>query len=676
LYEFDEDQGQPFLVMELLEGEPLSARLDRGPLPVAAAIDIADTMLDALAALHRRGIVHRDLKPANVFLTPHGLKLLDFGLAQPLSGDDQTRQVSLTGRNVVVGTPQYMAPEQLFEGRVDERADIFAAGVVVYEMLSGRSAFAGPTLPATLHAVGYEEPPVLEGSPEIEKIDQVLRKALAKKPTDRFARSELFAAALRETIAAPDPRPKTRATRTRFVAVPLRVLRPDPETDFLAFSIPDAVSVALSTLESVIVRSPQAANPTADVRAIGRDLAVDVVLTGTLLRAGSHVRVSAQLADAEAGTLIWSDVAQAPIEDLFQLQDTLTSRILSSLSVPLTARDRQSLDRHAPASAEAYELYLRANELARSPSNIHDARELYERALEIDPQYAPAWAALGRTRRVIAKWTGKAAIDYLPLAEAAFRRALELDPDLSIAHDLAAYVDVELGRAPEAMERLLRRAATRRTDTGVLAGLVTTCRYAGLFAESKAAHDRAVMLDPARKTSVSWTHFMLGEYDAAIRTETGTPPYCSILAKMITGQLTTAAIREEEERTTAGVAVLAVGAYRAAFEGNVEGAIDLLTRLHDLGFTDPEGWYIYAFVLARAGAAQKALELLTRSIEGGYCSYSALASQPAWDILRGDPAFKALVDRTATMFDAARRRFESVNGADVLTSRVSPSSQG
>ena len=104
---------------------------DRGPIPVAEALTIADTMLDALAALHRRDVVHRDLKPANVFLTPHGLKLLDFGLAQPLSGDDQTRQLSLTGRNVVVGTPQYMAPEQLFEGRVDERADIFAAALVV-----------------------------------------------------------------------------------------------------------------------------------------------------------------------------------------------------------------------------------------------------------------------------------------------------------------------------------------------------------------------------------------------------------------------------------------------------------------------------------------------------------------------------------------------------------------
>jgi serine/threonine-protein kinase len=157
LYEFDEDDGRPYLVMELLDGEPLSSRIAREPIPVDEALALADTMLDALAALHRRGVVHRDLKPANVFLTPHGLRLLDFGLAQPLAGEEKTHD-RLTGPGVLMGTPQYMAPEQLLEGRVDERADIFAAAAVVYEMLAGRPAFQGRTLTAILHAVGYTEP--------------------------------------------------------------------------------------------------------------------------------------------------------------------------------------------------------------------------------------------------------------------------------------------------------------------------------------------------------------------------------------------------------------------------------------------------------------------------------------------------------------------------------------
>ncbi len=676
LYEFDEDAGQPFLVMELLDGEPLSARLDRGAIPFAETLAIADTMLDALAALHRRGIVHRDLKPANIFLTPHGLKLLDFGLAQPLSGDEQTREMALTGKSVIVGTPQYMAPEQLFEGRVDERADIFAAATVIYEMLTGRPAFGGATLTSILHAVGYVEPPLLEGSPELVRVDGVLRQAMTKNRGDRIARAELFAAMLRDAGEAAETKTRARPKLTRFVALPMRVLRPDADTDFLAFSVPDAVSVALATLESVVVRSPQAVGADADVRTIGRDLVVDVVLTGTILRAGQQVRVSAQLADAAAGTLIWSDVAQAPIDDLFQLQDALTSHIVSSLALPLTAGDRRSLDRQAPASAEAYELYLRANELTTDPTRWEEARDLYQRAVAIDPSYAPAWARLGRAQRVLAKWGGPAGVGLLPQAEADFRRAFELDPDLSIAHDLAAYVDAELGRAPEAMERLLTRAARRRADTGLLAGLVTTCRYAGLLDASLAAHRRAVTLDPAQRTSIAWTHLLLGDYDTAIETETGSPPYCAVMAKMLTGRLSIEAIRQSEATAPSPGSRLGIGAYRALFEGKVDEAMELLDALGAGGFDDPEGWYLYAFWLARAAASGPALRFLTRAIDGGYACYEPLTRQPEWACLQENLAFTSLVERAASMVALARGRFNAADGTAILTPRTGPSSEG
>lgn len=678
LYEFDEDGGQPFLVMELLDGEPLSARLSRGPIPFAETLDLADTMLDALAALHRRGVVHRDLKPANVFLTPHGLKLLDFGLAQPLSGDEQTQE-RLTGRGVFVGTPQYMAPEQLLEGRVDERADLFAAGAVIYEMLAGRPAFNGPTVTAIIHAVGYADPAPLEGPPELMRVDGVLRQALHKDPAERVGRADVLAAMLRDargTAGESQGPARTGSGRigerkvTRFVALPMRVLRPDSDTDFLAFSVPDAVSVALATLESVVVRSPKAVSADADVRAIGRDLAVDVVLTGTILRAGQLVRVSAQLADAAAGTLIWSDVAQAPIEDLFQLQDTLTSHIVSSLALPLTAGDRRSLDRQAPASAEAYELYLRANELATDPTRWTDARDLYQRSVAIDPSYAAAWARLGRAQRVLAKWGGPAGVGLLPQAEAAFQRALELDPDLSMAHDLAAYVDAELGRAPEAMERLLRRAARRRTDTGLLAGLVTTCRYAGLLDASRDAHQRAVTIDPAQLTSVAWTYLLVGDYDTAIQADTGSPPFCALMAKMLTGRLTLEAIREIEATAASEGSRLGVGAYRSLFEGKIDDAMELLHALSESGFDDPEGWYLYAFWLARAGAPEPALKLLTRAVDGGYICHEPLTTQPEWTCLQGNAAFTALVERTASMAARARGRFDAANGAEILTGKT------
>ncbi len=671
LYEFDEADGHPFLVMELLEGEPLSVRLARGAMPLDEALTLAQTMLDALAALHRRGIMHRDLKPANVFLTPHGLKLLDFGVAQPITGEDDTRERELTGPNMLIGTPQYMAPEQLLKGRIDERVDIFAAGAVIYEMLAGHPAFRGASLPELVHAIGYEDPAPLDGTPELAAFDAVLRRALAKTPDDRPARADILASLLREATDTPLAVPRPRARVTRFVALPLRVLRPDPETDFLAFSVPDAVSVALATLESVLVRPTQSSTPAAavDVRALGRELSVDVVLTGTLLRAGQHVRVSAQLADVAAGTIIWSDVAQAPIEDLFQLQDTLTQHIVSSLALPLTTRDRRSLERHAPASAQAYELYMRANQMMTDTKQWEAARSAYERAVELDPDYAPAWARLGRARRVLAKWGGPAGIGLLPEAEAAFRRAFALDPDLSIAHDLAAYVDAELGRAPEAMERLLRRAAARPADTGVLAGLVTTCRYAGLLEQSRAAHERALALDAGQSTSVAWTHLLLGDYENAIRTDGGSPPFCQILARFIRGDFDLDALRALESSQGSPGTRLGLGVYTALAEGDLEQATATMELLRQAGFADPEGWYVYAFLFVSRGALDQALELLTRAIDGGYACHRPLVEQPQWSPLRGVPAFDALAARAEALMADARRRFAAAGGTAILASR-------
>ena len=678
LYEFDEADGQPYLVMELLDGEPLSTRLTRGAIPAAAAYVMADAMLDALAALHRRGVVHRDLKPANVFLTPHGVKLLDFGLAQPLSGDEFTRE-RLTGPGLVAGTPQYMAPEQLYDGLTDERADVFAAGAVIYEMLTGRPAFSGATLAAIIDAVGHKEPAPLVEPPEVACADTVLRDAMAKDPSLRISRADVLAARLREARTTPSSQavPIRREARkmTRFVALPLRVLRPDPETDFLAISVPDAISIALAGLESVIVRSaPVAAAAAVDVRAIGRDLGVDVVLTGSILRAGQHVRVSAQLADASAGTIIWSDIAQAPIADLFQLQDTITSHIVSSLSLPLSAADRHSLDRQAPANAEAYELYLRGNELLTTPTRWSEARDLYERALALDPKYAPAWARLGRTRRLLAKWGGDAGLGLLTQAEAAFRRALELDPDLSIAHDLAAYVDAELGRAPEAMERLLIRAGRRRADPGLLSGLVTTCRYAGLHDAAIAAHRRAVSIDPQQITSVAWSYFMQSDFAQAIAQDRGTPAYCAAFGKLMTGEATPEQLVALEHETPHAAARMAIRAYYKSFSGDVAGTMEQLEALRASGFADPEGWYLYAFCLARLSVKEPTLELLRRAVDGGYACHLPLSSRPEWQAFRGDAQFDALFERTALMVARARERFNAYGGTTVLTP-VAPASR-
>ena len=259
LYEIGEDAGEPFIAMELLGGEPLGERLRRGALSVAEALPVALGVLAALEALHARGIVHRDLKPSNVFLTSHGVKLLDFGLARPSDADDSRSPApatELTGTGMVLGTPRYMAPEQVTGEPLDARSDLFALGAILFEMLAGRPAFGGRNAIEILHATLHEQPPALSGSPAVAAVDRVIRRALAKRPAERPASAQEMAGELRAVhgMEGDDARALARAL-TRLVVLPFRVLRPDPETDFLAFSLPDAIATSLSRSGSLVVRS-------------------------------------------------------------------------------------------------------------------------------------------------------------------------------------------------------------------------------------------------------------------------------------------------------------------------------------------------------------------------------------------------------------------------------------
>ena len=228
--------------------------------------------------------------------------------------------------------------------------------------------------------------------------------------------------------------PVTPGPLTRIIVLPFRQLRDDPDTAYLSFSLPDAVTSSLSGLESLVVRSSlvaaRYAGNAADTSAIGAETDVDVIVTGTLLRSGGDVRVHAQLTECASGTLLWSHTAQAPVSDLFQLQDELARCIVESLAVPLTARDRRRLGSDVPASKAAYDFFLRGNQLSIDPKQWGVARDLYERAVAEDPRFAPAWARLGRLYHVETKYIEGVHDGGLTRAETAFKKALELNADL------------------------------------------------------------------------------------------------------------------------------------------------------------------------------------------------------------------------------------------------------
>ena len=306
IYEVGEEGGHLFIAMELLEGQSLEAYLTRGPLSVDEAMPIAAEMLAALGAIHARGIVHRDLKPSNVYLTRHGVKLLDFGLARPEVGQTLDPAVGLTHNGVVLGTPRYMAPEQVKGEPVDARSDLFAMGAILFEMLAGRPAFNGRSVLEILNATLTEQPPALGGSPAVAAVDRVIRRALAKSPAGRPISAEAMAEQL-DAVRGIDGREARGMAQalTRVVVLPFRVLRPDPETDFLAFSLPDAITTSLAGMGSLIVRSSATAARFAgeapDIKALAVEADVDRVVMGTLLRVATSCARRRSWSKCQAG---------------------------------------------------------------------------------------------------------------------------------------------------------------------------------------------------------------------------------------------------------------------------------------------------------------------------------------------------------------------------------------
>lgn len=675
IFEVEEDEGRVCMAMELLEGEPLNERLRRGALHLPEALAVGLQVLAALSALHARGVVHRDLKPSNVFLTGHGVKLLDFGLARPpLAGAEHEDDL---GRSfAVAGTPRYMSPEQIGGEAVDPRTDVFAAGAVLFEMLAGRPAFNGRTVAEVLHATRHEQPPALVGSPAIAALDRVIRRAMAKQPADRFASAEAMARELRAVGAVEgNDAPLLAHTLTRLVVLPFRVLRADPETDFLASSLPDAIATSLSSNTTVVVRSAAVAarfgaGPP-DLKALAVEADVDRVVMGTLLRSGDRVRATAQLVEAPSGTLLASHTAQSRTDDLFELQDDIARRVSGALALPLAGAPPSPLDR--PRAPQAYELYLRANDLARSYHGLTGARELYTRALELDSLFAPAWAHLGRAHWVIGKYIEPSA-DSEARAESALRRALALNPRLSVAHKLYAHLEADTGRAHAALVRLLHEADRHGNDPELFAGLVHACRYCGLFDESLAAHAEARRLDPNVPTSVDQTLMMRGDLDRLLAT---VPP--PLIAGGDDGirviGLGMAARREEARTLLSSMRQRSRIPLFDAWTDYLAAWID--RRRVDLSMLDPqlraltvnddpeaifqEGW-----MQCDLGEHERGLPYLRRAVSKGYFPVRTLAERPQFDPLRTDPRFLALMEEAAAGRQRALEAFREAGGVRLL----------
>ena len=445
---------------------------------------------------------------------------------------------------------------------------------------------------------------------------------------------------------------------------------------FLSFGLAEAVSGTLATMGEVVVRSPALAARWSDELTDPRQLAaladVDLVASSTLLRSGPQLRLTTQLLDASSSTLIGSTTIKGSMDDIFALEDGLTSAVVEMLSTYLKKNSAPTpaapVRRDVPASPKAFELFLRGMEHARSLTETAQARELFQHAVSEDPQFAPAWAALGRCHRVYGKYYEDRHTNDT-LAQAAFERALALSPDLPLAHRYLTHFESEGGRAGDAIARLLRHAATNRHDAQLFAGLVHACRYAGLLDASIAAHDEAVRLDPNVATGVEYSRAHLPDRIQS------TVQMTSLGAGFLDGIFPAIALGDPANPRAVlnGVSIESVPpAFLRSFEAIAaflnRQAVDAVPAIEAAiaAHVDPEAWFLFGVLLLRAGVAERGLRVVGDAVRAGYTPASTLAGNQAFDAVRGQAAFKAIEDEAWRRMRMNQDMFEAAGGPEML----------
>jgi serine/threonine protein kinase/tetratricopeptide (TPR) repeat protein len=526
------DEAVHYIVTELLEGETLRDRLRGGAIPQARAVDMGVQIAQGLAAAHEKGIIHRDLKPENLFITRDGrIKILDFGLARlrpegSLQEEGRSQAVTAdiaTREGTILGTLGYMAPEQVLGQAVDHRADLFAFGCVLYEMLAGRRAFEGATATDVAAAILREDPqPLPAGIPPA--LARLVKRCLEKHPQDRFSSAQDLAFTLAAFGQDTDDRARSsragspvRDDGPSIAVLPFANLSADPEQEYFCDGMAEEILNALAHVEAlrVVARTSAFAfkGRTEDIRQIGRSLNVGAVLEGSVRKAGNQLRITAQLIDVSTGYHLWSERYDRRAEDVFAIQDEISLAIVDRLKVSLFAGERAAILHPRTNSLEAHEAYLKGlfEWNSMTPEGFARCQELYREAIRLDPQFAPPYAQLADSFTSVAWWAdlppSGAIAQALPLAE----KALALDSGLAHAYSVRGHTRAFFLRDLTGGERDLRKAVELAPNSALsqtyLALLLAT--RGGRDEEAAARARIAVRLDPLSPPVNAWAGILL-----------------------------------------------------------------------------------------------------------------------------------------------------------------------
>lgn len=634
MYELMEDDGVHYISMEYIAGQDLEGLIRQsGRLTVETAVSIARQVGEGLAEAHRLGVVHRDLKPNNILIDREGgAKILDFGIARSL----QAKGITVEG--TIIGTLAYMSPEQVEGKAVDTRSDIFAFGCVLYEMLTGKSAFGRKTAAETIAAILQEDPtPLSESGGDIpEDMQSIVRRCLEKDPESRFRAMDDVVSLLskaEKSLAGPE-----KETREASVAVlPFVNMSSDPENEYFSDGLAEELINSLLKIEGLHVVSRTSSfafkGKNLDIRQIAEKLNTGTILEGSVRKSGNKVRITAQLIQASNGFHLYAETFDRELKDVLEIQNEIAQSIAKVLRPVLTSQDKKSLSRLPTSSVEAYDYILRGRPLFYhfQRTSFERALKLFLRAAELDPGYAVAYAWVANCYSFLYTWFNPSP-EYLDEAEKNSLRALELDPELSeghVARGMVLYNQKEFDRAQDEFEKAVRLKPDLFEASYLYARL---CFALGQFDKAAELAHQAARLRPEDYNAPCLLGMIYTEQNKMAEREKA---YRKTLEN----------VKRSIELFPEDTRALYMGATAAISLGEKELGLEWAERISSAHPHETMTLYGVACAYALVGQTEKAIERMEEAIQYGTIQKKWLENDPDLRSIREHPRFKALLEK-------------------------------